>query len=215
MRAGCALIGGETAEHPGVMPDDDYDLAGFCIGMADYDGIITGDGAAAGDVILGMASSGVHSNGFSLIRKVFGVGAAGTLSRYVPELSKTLGQELLTPTTIYVKPLLALMKTVKVKAVCHITGGGFYENLPRMLPGGLRAVVERAAVITPAIFGLIAREGGIPERDMWNTFNMGVGMALAVAPGDADAALDSIKASGLPASVIGEVRPGGKGLDIL
>ena len=217
VQAGCALIGGETAEHPGVMPDDDYDLAGFCVGLADHDDIITGKDAAAGDVLIGIASSGAHSNGFSLIRKVFGIGkTSGALSRYVPEFGKTLGEELLTPTIIYVKPLLDLMKTVKVHAVCNITGGGFYENVPRMLgQGGLCAVIERGAVKTPPVFGLIAREGGVPERDMWNTFNMGVGMALAVAAVDAEKAVDSLKASGLAASVIGEIKPGDKGVDIL
>ena len=212
-QAGCALIGGETAEMPGFYPVDEYDLAGFCVGMVDYDNIIDGKAVQPGDAILGVRSSGVHSNGFSLIRRVLGDDRAA-LSRSVAELSHTIGEELLIPTKIYVKPVLELLKTVRIKAISHITGGGFYENIPRMLPEGTCAVIERAAVQVPPIFSLLSREGKIPERDMFNTFNMGIGMVMAVAPADADAAIAALRASGEQVGIIGEVRQGDTGVDI-
>ena len=211
VQAGCALIGGETAEHPGMMPEDDYDLAGFTVGLVDKEKIIDGSRLQKGDVLLGLESTGVHSNGFSLVRKVFQVDEKA-VGRYVPELGKTLGEELLTPTKIYVKPLLELIASCGVKAVSHITGGGFYENIPRMMKDGLTARVEKAKVPVRPVFRLIQEEGKIPERDMFNTFNMGVGMCVAVAPEDADRALEILNAAGAPAHCIGEVAEGGEGV---
>jgi len=205
--AGCALIGGETAEHPGLMPEDDYDLAGFSVGIVDYDKIIDGSKVCAGDVVIGIASSGVHSNGFSLVRKVLG-DTREQLLRTFPELSGTVGETLLTPTRIYVKPILELLKSVDVKAISHVTGGGFYENIPRMLPDGMCADIERKAVNVLPIFDIIAREGNIPERDMFNTFNMGVGMVLAVAKEDADRTVAILNAAGESACVLGEIKAG-------
>ncbi len=207
VRAGCALIGGETAEHPGTMQPDDYDLAGFSVGLVDRPNILDKAGVRAGDVLLALPSSGVHSNGYSLVRKVFDVEHAD-LGRTVPELGTSLGEALLTPTCIYVKPVLAVMRAAEVHGVSHITGGGFYENIPRSIPEGLCAVVEKAAVRTPPIFDLIRRLGNIPERDMFNTFNMGVGMSLIVSRGSADAALEALRAEGVDAYVIGEIREG-------
>ena len=207
IQAGCALIGGETAEMPGFYPVDEYDLAGFCVGMADRGKIIDGESVEAGDVIIGIASSGVHSNGFSLVRKVFDVNEQN-LRVYVDELGMTLGEALLTPTKIYVKPLLDLMSKVKVKAVSHITGGGFYENIPRMLKSDADAVIERAAVQVLPIFDVLKSRGGIPERDMFNTFNMGVGLMCVVSKDKADDAVKILKACGENAYVIGEIAQG-------
>ena len=207
VQAGCALIGGETAEHPGTMQPDDYDLAGFSVGIVDKEKILDPASVRPGDVVLALPSSGVHSNGYSLVRKVFDVEHAD-LGQSVPELGKTLGEALLTPTRIYVKPVLAAMAAAEVHAVSHITGGGFYENIPRSLPDGLCAKIEKAAVRVPPVFTLIRERGGIPERDMFNTFNMGVGMSLAVSRDSADRALDTLKASGVDAYVIGEITAG-------
>lgn len=209
----CALIGGETAEHPGLMPFDEYDVAGFCVGLADKPKMIDGSKLKAGDVLVALRSSGVHSNGFSLVRKVFDINE-NTINNTYPELDKTLGETLLTPTKIYVKPLFALMKEVEVKAVSHITGGGFYENIPRMLNDGLSAKINKSAVPVLPIFDLIQRVGGISEHDMFNTFNMGVGMLVAVSKDEADKALEVLKANGEDAVIIGEVVEGNDGVVI-
>ncbi len=205
--AGCALIGGETAEHPGLMPPDEYDLAGFSVGIVDYEKIIDGSSVTSGDIIIGIASSGVHSNGFSLVRRVLGE-TEEALNAHVPELSGTVGETLLIPTRIYVKPMLALQKALPVKAISHITGGGFYENIPRILPDGCKAVIERSQVPVPPIFDLIARTGSVSERDMFNTFNMGIGMAFVVSKNDADRALDILAGFDEQAWVIGEIEAG-------
>ena len=205
----CALIGGETAEHPGLMPVDEYDVAG----LADKPKMIDGSKLKAGDVLVALRSSGVHSNGFSLVRKVFDINE-NTINNTYPELDKTLGETLLTPTKIYVKPLFALMKEVEVKAVSHITGGGFYENIPRMLNDGLSAKINKSAVPVLPIFDLIQRVGGISEHDMFNTFNMGVGMLVAVDKNDADKALEVLKANGEDAVIIGELVEGNDGVVI-
>ena len=215
--AGCvqseaALIGGETAEHPGLMPEDEYDLAGFAVGVVDEKDLITGENLKPGDVLIGMASSGVHSNGFSLVRKVFNI-TPERLNLYMYEFGKTLGEELLTPTRIYVKSLLALMEQVEVHGVSHITGGGFYENIPRMLPDYLRAAIEKAKVPVRPIFKVIQSEG-ISEHDMYNTFNMGVGLCVAVAADQADEAVRILKENGEEACILGEVREGEKGIDL-
>ena len=179
IQSGCALVGGETAEHPGLMPDEDYDLAGFTVGIGDKDKLVSGDNLKAGDVLIGVASSGIHSNGFSLIRKVFNINEE-TIKVYYDELGKTLGEELITPTRIYVKPLLELMSKVTVNAISHITGGGFYENVPRMLKDGFTAVIEKDKCFKLPIFDLIQKTGNISEHDMYNTFNMGTGLVIAV-----------------------------------
>ncbi len=215
VQSGCALIGGETAEHPGMMPEEDYDLAGFTVGVVDKKKIIDGSRLQAGDVLLGVKSSGVHSNGFSLVRKVFGIGDddeanKATLAKYYDELSATLGETLLTPTRIYVKPVLAAIQAADVKAISHITGGGFYENIPRMLKEGMSAKIEKAAVPVRPIFDLIQKVGNIPERDMFNTFNMGVGLCMAVSKETAQNALDALNAAGEEAVVLGEVMEGGE-----
>ncbi|MCR5136225.1 MAG: phosphoribosylformylglycinamidine cyclo-ligase [Oscillospiraceae bacterium] len=207
VRAGCALIGGETAEHPGTMRPDDYDLAGFSVGLVDRPDILDKDSVRPGDLILALPSSGIHSNGYSLVRKVFDVEHAD-LGRTVPELGTSLGEALLTPTCIYVRPVLAAIRASEVHGVSHITGGGFYENIPRSVPEGLCAVIEKAAVRVPPIFDLIRKLGGIPERDMFNTFNMGVGMSLIVSRESADAALEALRAAGTEAYVLGEIRRG-------
>ncbi|MDD5937719.1 MAG: phosphoribosylformylglycinamidine cyclo-ligase [Clostridiales bacterium] len=213
VQAGCALVGGETAEHPGLMPEDEYDLAGFTVGAVDKSRILDIREMKAGDVILALPSTGVHSNGFSLVRKVFDL--EGTdLHRYVPELGGELGECLLTPTRIYVKPVLKLMESVAVHGVSHITGGGFYENIPRCLPDGLRARIDRSRVRVLPVFDLIAREGNIPERDMFNTFNMGVGMALVVPAEEADRAMAILKEEGQDAYVMGEIVSGEKGVEL-
>ena len=207
VRAGCALIGGETAEHPGTMQPDDYDLAGFSVGLVDKEKVIDRSKVAAGDVVIALASSGLHSNGYSLVRKVFDVEHAD-LSAYVPELGKTLGEALLTPTKIYVKPVLAAIETADVHGISHITGGGFYENIPRSIPDGFCAKIDKAAVKIPPIFKLLQEKGNIPERDMFNTFNMGVGMILIVSKETADAALNALNAAGEDAYIIGEIDRG-------
>ena len=207
VRAGCALIGGETAEHPGTMSSEDYDLAGFSVGIVDKARILDPQSVSVGDVILALPSSGIHSNGYSLVRKVFDVEHAD-LGKTVPELGKTLGEALLTPTCIYVKPVLAALEAADVKGLSHITGGGFYENIPRSIPQGLCARVEKSAVKVLPIFDLIQRLGSIPERDMFNTFNMGVGMSLTVSRDSADKALEALKEQGVEAYVIGEIVSG-------
>ncbi len=207
VQAGCALIGGETAEMPGFYGEKEYDLAGFSVGLGDKSKLLTGETVQAGDAILALASSGVHSNGFSLVRRVFDV-EHRDLSVYSEELGATIGEALLTPTRIYVKPLSALMQAVQVKAAAHITGGGFYENIPRCLPKGLSAKIERRAVEVLPVFHMIQRLGDIPERDMFNTFNMGVGMCVVVPQAEADAAVRALEASGVHAYALGEVVPG-------
>ena len=207
VQSGCALIGGETAEHPGTMSPDDYDLAGFCVGIVDKSKVIDHSKMVPGDVVLALPSSGLHSNGYSLVRKVFDVEHAG-LGRYVDELGTTLGEALLTPTLLYVKPVLAAIGAAEVKGVSHITGGGFYENVPRAVPDGLCAKLGKAAIRTPAIFSLLQRTGNIPERDMFNTYNMGVGMTLTVSAATADAALAALRANGCDAYVLGEIVQG-------
>ena len=204
VQAGCALIGGETAEHPGMMPAEDYDLAGFSVGIVDKPKVVDHSTMKAGDVILALPSSGIHSNGYSLVRKVFNVEHAN-LNLYCEELGQTLGEALLTPTVIYVKPVLACMDAVTVKGVSHITGGGFFENIPRCLPEGLTAKIEKAAIKTPLIFSMLQRMGNIPEHDMFNTYNMGVGMTVIVAKEDADKALAALQSQGCAAYVIGEI----------
>ena len=207
VRAGCALIGGETAEHPGTMSADDYDLAGFAVGIVDRAKIIDHDRMRPGDVVIALTSSGIHSNGYSLVRKVFNVEHAD-LGAYVDELGCTLGEELLRPTKIYVKPVLAAMDVADVHGVSHITGGGFYENIPRCIPDGLCAKIDKSALRTPPIFSMLQRMGSIPEHDMFNTYNMGVGMTMIVAKDDADKALAALKENGQDAYVIGEVVSG-------
>jgi phosphoribosylformylglycinamidine cyclo-ligase len=213
VQAGCALIGGETAEMPGFYPEDEYDLAGFCVGMADYSSIIDGSKVAVGDALIGVASSGVHSNGFSLVRKIFGV-SEKKLSVYCDDLGCTLGESLLTPTKIYVKPILKLNNSVGVHGISHITGGGYYENIPRMLPEGMKAVIERSAVPVLPIFNLIQQMGGVPERDMFNTFNMGTGLCIAVSSDKADEAVRVLNESGESAVILGRVEAGEKGVEI-
>jgi len=205
VQAGCALIGGETAEHPGMMPEDEYDLAGYSTGIVDRAKIIDNKAMRAGDVIIALPSTGVHSNGFSLVRKVFDVENAD-LKAPVAELGgKSLGETLLTSTKIYVKPVLALLKEVAVKGISHITGGGFYENIPRSIPDGLGAKIEKAKIRILPIFNLIAEKGGITERDMFNTYNMGVGMSIVVPAAEAEKALKILKDNGEDAYVIGEI----------
>lgn len=205
--AGCALVGGETAEHPGMMAEDDYDIAGYSTGVVDKAKILDPSSIKAGDAIIGIASSGVHSNGFSLVRKVFDVNEEN-IKVFYPELGKTLGEALLTPTRIYVKPVLDLISKLEVKGISHITGGGFYENLPRMLPDGITAKIKKGSYPVPAIFTLMQEKGNIPEHDMYNTFNMGVGMAIVVNSADADKAVEILKANGENAFVIGETISG-------
>ena len=204
VQAGCALIGGETAEHPGTMEADDFDLAGFSVGIVDKKKIIDNTRMQAGDVIIALPSTGIHSNGYSLVRKVFDVEHAD-LGEYIPELSASLGDALLTPTKIYVKPVLAALKAADIRGISHITGGGFYENIPRSIPEGLGARIDRASVITPPVFDLIRRKGNVSERDMFNTFNMGVGMAVVVSQDTADCALRVFREEGIDAYVIGEI----------
>ena len=204
VQAGCALIGGETAEHPGMMAADDYDLAGFSVGIVDKPKVIDSSRMAPGDVILALPSSGIHSNGYSLVRKVFDVEHAD-LNLYSAELGRTLGEALLEPTVIYVKPVLRCIEAANVKGISHITGGGFFENIPRCLPDGLTAKIDKAAVQTPAIFHLLQKQGSISEHDMFNTYNMGVGMTVIVAKEDADKAIAALDCG---AYVIGEVVSG-------
>ena len=213
VQSGCALAGGETAEMPGFYSVDEYDLAGFSVGVVDKDKILDPKHVQAGDVIVGLASSGVHSNGFSLVRKVFDV-ENSDLGAYAEELGKPLGETLLTPTKIYVKPILKLLDEVSVKSICHVTGGGFYENIPRALPDGMTAKIRKDAVDVLPIFKLIQKAGNIPERDMFNTFNMGIGMCVIVKKEDADKAVACLNACGEKASVIGEVVEGDDGVTI-
>ena len=207
VRAGCALIGGETAEHPGTMKPDDYDLAGFAVGVVDRDKILDKNKMQPGDVVIGLPSSGLHSNGYSLVRKVFDVENAD-LGQYYGELGCELGEELLRPTKIYVRPVLAVVEAADVRGISHITGGGFYENIPRCIPDGLCAKIEKKALRIPPIFPLLSRMGGISERDMFNTFNMGTGMVLVAARDSADKALAALHSLGQEAGVIGEIVSG-------
>lgn len=214
VQSGCALVGGETAEHPGMMPEHEYDLAGFTVGIGEKDKLVSGEHLAEGNALIGVASSGIHSNGFSLIRKVFNINEETIAVKY-DELGKTLGEELITPTRIYVKPLLALMDEVRVNAISHITGGGFYENVPRMLNDGFTAVIEKNKCFKKPIFDLIQKTGNIPERDMYNTFNMGNGLVIAVDADKADEAVRILKANGEDAAVIGEIKSGEKGVELV
>jgi phosphoribosylformylglycinamidine cyclo-ligase len=204
VRAGCALIGGETAEHPGTMAPEDYDLAGFSVGIVDRKKVLDSARMVPGDVILALPSSGLHSNGYSLVRKVFDVEHAD-LGKTVPELGTTLGEALLTPTEIYVKPVLAAIEASDIRGISHITGGGFYENIPRSLSEGLGAKIEKAAIRTPEIFRLLQETGSIPERDMFNTYNMGVGMSVIVSKETADRALAALREKGVDAYTVGEI----------
>ena len=205
VQAGCALVGGETAEMPGFYPVDEYDLAGFSVGAVNKEDIIDNKTMKAGDVMLALPSSGVHSNGFSLVRRVFDVENADIQSPVASLGGKSVGETLLTPTKIYVKPVMALLSKVAVKGISHITGGGFYENIPRSIPDGLGAKIEKSAVRVLPIFDLIAKKGGIPERDMFNTFNMGVGMSVVVDKNDVDTALAVLREHGEDAYVLGEI----------
>ena len=214
-QAGCALIGGETAEHPGLMPEDEYDLAGFAVGVVDQKDIITGEDVKEGDVLIGMASSGVHSNGFSLVRQIFRM-TEESLSTYYDELGTTLGEALLAPTRIYVKALKSVKDAgVRVKACSHITGGGFYENIPRMLPEGKKAVIEKNSYPIPPIFTMMAREGQVKEQMMYNTYNMGLGMIVAVDPSDVDKAMEAMRAAGDTPYIVGKIVDGEKGVDLV
>lgn len=213
-QSGCALVGGETAEHPGLMPEEEYDLAGFAVGVVDEKDIITGKDLKANDVLIGMASSGVHSNGFSLVRKIFRMDAE-TLNTYFDELGTTLGEALLAPTRIYVKAMRSIKEAgVRVKACSHITGGGFYENVPRMLPEGKHAVIEKNSYEVPPIFKMMAREGQVEEQMMYNTYNMGIGMIVAVDPADVDKTMEAIKAAGDTPYIIGKIEDGEKGVTL-
>ncbi len=213
-QAGAALIGGETAEMPGFYPEDEYDLAGFAVGVVDEKKLITGADLKAGDVLIGMASSGVHSNGFSLVRKVFEM-TRESLDTYYEELGTTLGEALIAPTKIYVKALRSVKEAgVRVKACSHITGGGFYENIPRMLPDGVCAVVKKDSYEVPAIFRLLAEKGSIEEQMMYNTYNMGIGMVLAVDPADVDKTMEAVRQAGETPYVIGETKAGEKGVEL-
>lgn len=216
--AGCALVGGETAEHPGMMAEEEYDLAGFSVGVVDKNKITDGDKAKEGDVLIGIASSGIHSNGYSLVRKVFGLNDANakdTLNTYSERLGKTIGEELLTPTRIYVKPLLKLIDEVGINTVSHITGGGFIENVPRMLPDGLKAVIKKDSWKVLPIFELMRDKAEISERDMYNTFNMGIGMIVAVDVDKADKAVECLKEAGETAYIIGSLEKGDKTVEIV
>ena len=214
VQAGCALVGGETAEHPGLMPEDEYDLAGFSVGACDRKDLITGEELKPGDVLIGIASSGVHSNGFSLVRNIFEM-SKENLTRFYPELGATLGEVLLAPTRIYVKALKSAKEAgVRIHACSHITGGGFYENVPRMLKDGIRAVVKKDSYEVPAIFRLMAEKGEVSEHVMYNTFNMGVGMMVAVDPADVEKTLRAFEAAGETCFVIGECKTGEKGVDL-
>ena len=211
VQAGCALVGGETAEHPGLMAEDEYDIAGYSTGIVDRAKIIDPSGIKEGDAIVGIASSGVHSNGFSLVRKIFNVNDQN-LKTFYPELGTSLGDALLTPTRIYVKAVLDVISKVNVKGISHITGGGFYENIPRALPEGISAKIDKDSYEVPAIFGLMQREGNIPEHDMYNTFNMGIGMMLVVDKTDAQKTVDILAENGEKAYIIGETISSDEGV---
>ncbi len=214
-QSGCALIGGETAEHPGLMPEDEYDVAGFAVGVVDRKDIITGEEIAAGDVLIGIASTGVHSNGFSLVRKCFDM-TRESLDKYYDELGETLGEALLRPTRIYVPALKAIREAgIRIHGCSHITGGGFYENVPRMLHSGVRAQIKMDSFEAPPIFSVIQKAGEITDEMMWNTFNCGLGMVLAVSGSDADAAVEAAKRAGDKACVVGEIIYGERGVDLL
>ena len=208
VQAGAALVGGETAEHPGMMAEDDYDLAGFTVGVVDREKVVDKNKMAAGDVVIALPSTGIHSNGFSLVRRVFRVETADLRAPIEALGGRGLGETLLTPTRIYVKPVLALLEQVEVHGISHITGGGFYENIPRSIPGGLGAKIEKAALRTPPVFDFLARSGNIPERDMFNTFNMGVGMDVVVPREQADRALAVLREQGEDAYIMGEIVSG-------
>ena len=213
-QAGCALIGGETAEHPGLMPQDEYDVAGFAVGVVDKKDLITGENIKAGDTLIAIPSTGVHSNGFSLVRKVFKM-TEEALNTYYDALGKTLGEALIVPTKIYVKALKSVKDAgVTIKGCSHITGGGFYENIPRMLPDGVRAVVKKDSYEVPAIFKMLQNDGDIDEEMMYNTFNMGVGMVLAVDSTDVDKTIEALKAAGEDAFVLGNIEAGEKGVTL-
>lgn len=214
LQSECALVGGETAEHPGLMPEDDYDLAGFAVGVVDKKDIIDGSTIKAGDILIGIASSGVHSNGFSLVRKVFEM-TKESLDAYYDELGKTLGEALIEPTRIYVKALKNVKNaSVRIKGCSHITGGGFFENVPRMLPENVRAVIKKDSYPVPALFDLIQKNGNIEEHMMYNTFNMGLGMVIAVNPKDVDATMKAIEDAGDKCYVVGNIVEGDKGVDL-
>ncbi len=213
-QSGAALVGGETAEHPGLMPEDEYDLAGFAVGVVDKKDLITGADIKDGDKLIGIASSGVHSNGFSLVRKVFEM-TKESLDTYYDELGKTLGEALIEPTRIYVKALKNIKDNgIRVKGCSHITGGGFYENIPRMLPDGVKAVIDKNSYEVPAIFKLLAAKGNIEEKMMYNTYNMGIGMVVAVNEADVEGTIKAIEAAGDKAYLIGEVKAGEKGVEL-
>ena len=215
LQSGAALIGGETAEHPGLMPEEEYDLAGFAVGVVERKDLIDGKDLKEGDVLIGMASSGVHSNGFSLVRKVFEM-TEESLNTYYDELGKTLGETLLAPTKIYVKALKSIKESgVRVKACSHITGGGFYENVPRMLKDGVCAVIEKNSYPVPPIFTLMAKKGEIEEHMMYNTYNMGIGMIVAVDAGDVEKTMEAVKAAGETPYVIGKIEAGEKGVKLV
>lgn len=214
-QAGAALVGGETAEHPGLMPEDDYDLAGFAVGVVDKKDLITGENIKPGDKLIGIASSGVHSNGFSLVRKVFEM-SKESLDTYYDELGKTLGEALIAPTRIYVKALKGVKDAgVTIKGCSHVTGGGFYENIPRMLPDGVKAVIHKDSYEVPAIFKLLAKEGDIAEEMMYNTFNMGIGMVLAVDPSDVEKTMEALKEAGETCYDLGQVEAGEKSAELI
>lgn len=213
-QSNAALIGGETAEMPGFYPEDEYDLAGFAVGVVDEKDLITGKDIKAGDTLVGIASSGVHSNGFSLVRKIFKMDQE-TLSTYHEELGKTLGEALLAPTKIYVKALRSVKEAgVRIKGCSHVTGGGFYENIPRMLPEGVRAVIKKDSYEVPAIFHMMAKEGDVAEEMMYNTYNMGIGMVLALDPADVEKAMEAIRAAGETPYIIGQAEDGEKGVTL-
>ena len=213
-QSGAALVGGETAEHPGLMPVDEYDLAGFAVGVVDKKDLITGENIKPGDKLIGIASTGVHSNGFSLVRKVFDM-TEETLNTYYDELGKTLGEALIAPTRIYVKALRNVKDAgVTIKGCSHITGGGFYENIPRMLPDGVKAVVKKDSYKVPALFDLLAKEGDIAEEMMYNTFNMGIGMVLAIDEPDVEKTMEALKAAGETCYELGYVEAGEKGVEL-
>ena len=209
VQSGCALIGGETAEMPGFYPKDEYDLAGFSVGIVDKSRVLDGSSMKPGDALVGLASSGVHSNGFSLVRKIFNI-SEKNIHTYIDELGSTLGETLLTPTKIYVKPVLEMIRKYNVKAISHITGGGFYENVPRMLKEGVRAVIKKDSYPVPPIFHLLAKKGQIEEKMMYNTYNMGLGMILAVKPEEVERAMEAIKAAGEAPYVVGSIEKGQK-----
>lgn len=214
LQSECALVGGETAEHPGLMPEDDYDLAGFAVGVVDKKDIIDGSTIKAGDTLIGIASSGVHSNGFSLVRKVFEM-TKESLDTYYDELGKTLGEALIEPTRIYVKALKNVKNVgVRIKGCSHITGGGFFENVPRMLPENVRAIIKKESYPVPALFGLIQKNGNIEEHMMYNTFNMGLGMVIAVNPEDVETTMKAIEEAGDKCYVVGNIVEGDKGVDL-